>query len=177
MHDASGPARWTLGIGNGSGFTYACFVRDRFAIPAAPDLPALEPAVGSAPGRADGALEQAWEAWWERLRSAEPGAVVPPDHDPRLLALWTEVEHEARQWEDDHVPLDPPYRPAWTSAWMDEHLPAGASLEHSTDVLGVGGRWHRTTAPSRLLVSVATYRDHAEMDRVLRAALTAAVGG
>jgi hypothetical protein len=56
---------------------------------------------------------------------------------------------------------------------MENRVAAGQKFAHTTEVVGVAGRWHQMLSPTRLLVSFTTYRDHPEMDGVLRSALDA----
>jgi hypothetical protein len=173
----NGVGRWALEVTNGVGFTFALFVRDRFELSVAEDIPTLAPPVGRALAAdlVGKPAAGAWDLWWDRVARARPGTPVRPDHNEALATLWDQVEDEARWWETEQMDLSsPPYRPEWTSSWMEDHLPAnGKFVSHSTEVLGVEGQWHQALAPTRLLVSLTTFRDHAEMDDLLRSALGA----
>lgn len=172
MHDFGARSAGRLEMTNGVGFTLALYVRDSFALPVAQDVPMLYPTVMPRRSPAPrGDVQTGWSRWWSRLSEAPPGMPLRPDHDERLAALWDQVEREGRQWESDHVRLQPMYLPSWPSQWLQDHVSPGAELQHATQVLGARGDWHLIFPSGRLLVSLDVYRDSARMDEVLRSAL------
>lgn len=92
----------------------------------------------------------AWDRWWATPIDREPlGPVAPVE--PRLAALATAVDEEARRWEDVNVTFTPPYHPGRVSTWlMDHRLAAPVQVL----LVGIGGVWHAQVGPCRFLVSV-----------------------
>ena len=162
MYDsATGPAPHVR-IGDGSELTRALFVRDRFALASAASVPALDPPVVARP--TSGVPDTAWDKWWAALLTRAPLTPLRP-FDPGLAALASEVDEEARRWEEEHVTCGPADHLMWISDWLGTHR-----LRAHVDVLviGAGGSWSRRIGPGRALVSTALYRDPIGIGVVVR---------
>lgn len=162
---------------SGTCWTVALYIRDALGLPFSPEIPRLAPAIphvadpDAATPTADG-----WDVWVRRLAEVPAGSVTPPDHDPVLQTWYDRLEAEARMWED---------RTARTGHYASELVPAllreaagrGAhGVVHRTAIVSVEGRWHLVLRPDLLLVSVATWNDSAEMDRILEPLLRNVLG-
>src|SRR5690606_25537510 len=150
---------------------------DALGLPFSPDVPPLDPPLARRDdlSSACSVTPNEWDAWLEQLVRAPAGGVHPPATGADLLTLFTELEEEARVWEDSVVRLGP-YRPAWIPALLQDASARGVTgLRHHTEVVPVRGPWNWSPSPSRLLVSVTTYSDHLEMDEILRPRLVQAL--
>jgi hypothetical protein len=178
MRDLTAPQGMTRQITNGVGYTTALFVRDRFGLPSSRGIPPLSPTVQHAtvPVSSASPDEQSWDKWWDRLNESAPATLLRPDHDRALAALWDEVVEEARWWESAHVLLEP-YTPEWMWSWTAEHSGLGEGVLHTTEVVGIEQLWSEVISFDRLLVSISTFRDDAEMETVYRSALLGALAG
>ena len=168
MRDSSTAPAPTVSIANGSVLTRALYVRDRFALPSALDVPELDPKVTSLPG-GDVPVD-AWDQWWQTLLERDANSSMPTPANPHLAELADVADEDARRWEDEHVTWDPLYDARWVSTWLIDHR-----LTTSVEVLvvGAGGVWHSQVSPARHLVSIGFYRAHDQMDALLRQALEA----
>ncbi|MGW6130368.1 hypothetical protein ACWFNE_10115 [Cellulomonas sp. NPDC055163] len=174
MRTSSTSSNLVVSTISGSGFTAALYVRDRFGLPFAPDVPPLAPAppreASPLAGRVTAA---AWDAWWWALAGADAGALVAPD-DETLATLLAQVEPEAPTWGDADVDeAQTTYRPQWLPALLGTNSGSG---RHDTEVVPVAGAWVLPLSDRRLLVSVKAYSDPDLMDALWRARIAALLG-
>ena len=166
MWSSPGP---TTAATSGTGWTVALYVRDALDLPFSADIPRLEPPVARRPDRptARAITAEAWDGWLRALSDAPAGSIPPPAHDPVLHDWYDLLQREARDWEGTTVRTDP-YMPSWGPVLLAQGGDRGVrGLVHQIEIVPVAGRWHMSLRPDRLLVSVATWSDADEMDRLV----------
>jgi len=171
MNLSTGRTRLVVSISDGSGFTSALYLRDRFAPSALADIPPLDPPV-PAPHIEGAGAPAHWDQWWETISSAQSGAVVAPPSGSPLAELFERYGDDMFRWIGSHEADDAigSYRPEWLPPLLGSGFASGM---HSTEVIPVRGTWWRPLSPRRLVVSTAAFADSELMDRLLREQVSA----
>lgn len=158
---------------DGVGFAGALYLRDRFGLRAWTHVPPLDPAVASTSSRT-AVPDGDWAAWWQALVEAPAATPVSPPVGSPLADLYDGLRDELTRWvqarHHESSAAMRGYRPDWLPPWIDVSTATG---RHVTEVVPVSGPWTLALTSRRLLVSVETMRDHAAMDTLWRAQLTA----
>lgn len=177
MHFRGAERGLTVERTDGVGFAAALYVRDRFGLEVATDIPPLTPTVRARLSVAT-ATQVDWDGWWSAIVDAPPSQYVPPPSGSPLTALYDEVmddeHHELIRWvQDQHWESSRvmrAYRADWLSPWIGASPARG---RYVTETVPVTGPWSLSLTPRRLLVSVDLMRDHDAMDALWREQLTA----
>ncbi|MCB2175185.1 MAG: hypothetical protein KQH57_05220 [Actinomycetales bacterium] len=175
MHSGPGPQ---TSARTGTRWTIALYIRDALGLPFSPDMPRLAPAIRqNANEEADPPVtESGWAEWLDRLVEGTPGSLLRPDHDPGLLTWYDRLELEARDWEG-RAAQPGRYESSLVPRLLREAKSSGVQgMVHETEFVPVEGRWHLSLRPDLLLVSVATWNDAEEMDRILEPLIRSALG-
>ena len=177
MHFRGRERRLTVVRTDGVGFAAALYVRDRFGLEVATDIPPLTPTVHARPSVAT-VTQADWDGWWSAIVDSPEAQYVRPPEGTSLAHLYDEVmddeDHELIRWvQDQHWESSRvmrAYRADWLPPWIDASPARG---QYVTETVPVTGQWFLSLTPRRLLVSVDLMRDHDAMDTLWREQLTA----